>query len=33
MNNNVPGKGIANAPGLQKVPKNDNFAKGTANKK
>jgi hypothetical protein len=31
--NGVPGKGIANAPGLQKIPKNDNFAKGTANKK
>jgi hypothetical protein len=31
--NGVPGKGIANAPGLQKLPKNDNFAKGTANKK
>jgi len=33
QSNGVPGKGIANAPGLQKVPKNDNFAKGTANKK
>ncbi len=33
MYNNIPGKGIANAPGLQKVPKNDNFAKGTVNKK
>lgn len=31
--NGVPGKGIANAPGLQKAPPNDNFAKGTANKK
>jgi hypothetical protein len=32
QNNNVPGQGIANAPGLQKNKPNDNFAKGTANK-
>jgi len=33
QSNGVPGKGIANAPGLQKAPPNDNFAKGTKNKK
>ncbi|MGB6680624.1 MAG: hypothetical protein WBF08_04785 [Candidatus Bathyarchaeia archaeon] len=27
--NGVTGKGIAGAPGLQKLPPNDNFAKGT----
>ena len=31
--NDVLGKGIANAPGLQKEVPNDNFAKGTANRK
>lgn len=31
--NGVLGNGIANALGLQKIPKNDNFAKGTTNKK
>ncbi|GAG26913.1 unnamed protein product, partial [marine sediment metagenome] len=31
--NDVPGKGIAKAPGLQKELPHDNFAKGTVNKK